>query len=108
MPFMRRDQASGTEAPRKTVVSDESFSVRFPTLWEYLTETTFVGGGPRLVSSLLAFTDGPDWKLCLNDREEQRSAWAAGETVLLALEALEYGLQSNCLSWRTNASPKRK
>jgi hypothetical protein len=41
-------------------------------------------------------------KACLNDRDEQHTAWSAALSVGELLEVLEKGLQADSLEWRRN------
>lgn len=71
-----------------------------PALWEYLTATRFEDGSVRVCSTLLIFVEDGLWKACLNDRENDRSAWVSAGTWKELLEALERGLASDTAHWR--------
>ncbi len=83
------------------VLADPAFERALPALWEYLTLRTYDDGSPRQAATLLVFVEDGTWKVCLSDREAQRSAWAAAETFQSALSALEASVASGAVQWRT-------
>jgi len=80
----------------------------FPALYEYLTCCQWEDGEARVSATLLAFVESGSWRLCLNDRENSRSCWASGSSILEAARSLEGMLSSGCASWRSSNGPPRK
>lgn len=72
----------------------------YPTLWEYIASVRWEDGTARQPSSLLLFIEDGYAKLCLNDRELQRTGWATGASVAEAAEALEAALATGRIEWR--------
>jgi hypothetical protein len=89
-------QAQAGVAPSR----DEEFEGSCPAIWEFVSTAKNEDGTRRQTSTLLAFVEAGCWKLCLSERESGLSLWAAGETFLEALEALEACLQSPSPQWR--------
>lgn len=81
---------------------DVSMRKESPALFEYLTSTVFEDGSARQTSTLLVFVDGSDFKACLNDRENDRSLWATGDTLEGCLGTLEALLCDAKAPWRKN------
>jgi len=91
---------------------DHGFEADYPTLAEYLTADRWDDGKPRTTSTILIFLDGKALKVCLNDRDNNRSVFVSDPTFAGALLKLELGLLQNSLEWRsrqtynnTNAKP---
>jgi len=91
---------------------DHDFEARYPTITEYLTAVTWDDGKPRVTSTILIFMDGRALKVCLNDRDNNRSVFISDPTFTGAMDRLEQGLAENSLEWRsrqnynsTNAKP---
>jgi hypothetical protein len=60
----------------------------------------------------MVIVDADKVKLCLNDKDNDRSAWVSGDTLEGALKSLDIGLASGLIPWRANKPyeppPKRK
>lgn len=84
--------------------NDSELSLTHPTLHSYLTLTTWDDGTPRTTSTLLIFVDQGTLKLCLNDRDLNRSAFFSGTTLAMALADVETALCSGCADWRGKRS----
>lgn len=69
-------------------------------LVNYLVDTEFDDGSARRTSTLLVFVEDGVVKVCLNDRENGRSAWASGKTLRSALESLNAAVGSDCAEWK--------
>lgn len=95
-------KAKPTEVSRGRVAEDADFQLQYPTLFDYLTATTFEGEGNELrqVSTLLIFGQDAVWKACLRDRAESVCLWVAAPSVLGTLEVLEGELAGPTAAWR--------
>ena len=72
----------------------------YPALSEFLAATRWSDGTPRVPGTLTLFTDGPQWKLCLSDKDQSRLAFVSGSSPQAALLAAEAGLVGSTLDWR--------
>lgn len=76
---------------------------RWPGLFEFLTAVEYSPGDSRTPGSVTLFAeDGQEGcKACLNDKDQEQSAYVTGAGPLEALDALEKGLQKDSLDWRS-------
>ncbi|MBC7121492.1 MAG: hypothetical protein H5T33_08025 [Candidatus Methanosuratus sp.] len=73
----------------------------FPTLIEYLTATQYPDGSKRETASLIIVADVGGWRGCLSDKDNGRSLWKAGDSVLGLLMALEQAAaEDDPAAWR--------
>jgi len=91
------DQFKRYEAP----VSDALLMEDFPEFYEHLTATAYEDGGARVTSTLLIFVDNGVLKLCLNDRDNGRSAFFTATDLMSAIHAMESALRENTVDWRS-------
>jgi hypothetical protein len=82
------------------VARDEVLSGFYPTLCEWLTETTWEDGKSRKTSTLLLLTENGRWKAFLHDRDAKRGFWMTGEAYESLLGAIEEGLTKSSVEWR--------
>jgi hypothetical protein len=81
----------------------------FPTLIEYLTQTAYPDGTKRETATLIIVADTGGWRGCLSDKDNQRSMWKAGDSVLGLLLALEQGAAEDDPSqWRAQGGTAGK
>jgi len=83
--------------------SDDWMSNRCPEVWAYLADTKYADGQPRATATLMVIVESGVVKVCLNDRDNDRSAWVSGRSFQEALEALEVGLVGGRTDWRARA-----
>lgn len=98
--------ASGPNALGASAGSD--CATLFPCLWEYVVSAQWEDGTPRVTASLLLFAEDGWFKLCLNDRACDRSAWASGVTPEAAFSSLEGQLAAGSVEWRRKAPGTKK
>lgn len=92
-------------------VSPGKFGKDYPVLWEFLTTAKYEDGQGRTLPTLTVFIDTACVKLCLNDRDQGLTGWAASETVEGAFLALERALKEDKVDWKlgiTNGKHKKK
>lgn len=82
------------------VATDTVFAKRHPELWSHLADEQYEDGSPRERSTLMVFVEDGLVKLCLNDRDQNRTAWISALTLQEAMGALEKGLAGGRLDWR--------
>lgn len=99
------DQVKAAKAGLAGDVSsrDPEFQKAYPAVWEFVSIAKHGDGSTRQTATLLFFLEAGAWKVCLGDRDSGLSLWAAGETFLEALEALEAMLQSPSPQWRAGS-----
>jgi hypothetical protein len=73
---------------------------KHPTLLEMLSATTYEAGEARQPATLTVFIEDGFVKLCLNDRDCERTGWVAAETLEEASKVLESKLVNNGVEWR--------
>lgn len=105
MGSLRKPACEGVNLAAPPVDGDAAFLQAFPTIYDYLTCCEYSGGEARVPSTLLCFCEDALWKCCLNDRDNARSAWSAGRSVLECLKGLEVSLEAATIEWRRSAGP---
>lgn len=90
------DQYKKSDPP----IDDRLLREDFPNLHEYLTSVRYDDGAVRATSTLLLFVDSGALKCCINDRDNNRSAFVTATDVMGIFLALENGLRDNTLDWR--------
>lgn len=99
MALARRAEAKSS-AGVPTPSEETEFVTHFPTVWEYLTETTFTDGSKRLTSSLNIFFQDGVCKVSLRDKEAGEILWVSADGPLGALKVMEGKLVSGEADWR--------
>lgn len=92
-----REGGGGAGGP---AAADEVMAKKFPALLEYLTETRWPDGKPRVTSTVLILCEDGYFKACVNDRANSRTAWCSAKSYAELLVALEKGLQESSLEFR--------
>lgn len=85
-----------------------NWSILLPTLWDYLTESTYSDGTARRPSTLLFFCEDGLVKVCLHDRDLARSAWSTGKGEEECLATLEAKLVDGSVEWRRDQKVGKK
>lgn len=98
--FLQESSKNGTIREISESVPVCAIGELHPCLWEYLTLTAWESGKPRTTATLLAFVEEGKFKICLNDRENQRAAWVSGATFTEAIDRLEAALIASEAEWR--------
>lgn len=98
--IVKRPEANRILGSKDIPFQDEDFYARYPTLWEYLTAFKWDDGKPRQTSTLLIFVDSGVLKICINDRDNNRSAFVSKGTVEETLMAMESALLEESIEWR--------
>lgn len=80
---------------------DDKMKKNYPTLWEYLSSSSWPDGEVRKRSSLVVFCQDGMVKMCLGDKNIDVQLWAASPTFLGALEAMEGRLTEDRPEWRS-------
>lgn len=88
-------QAAGSKAP-----AAGEWAGLYPAIVEYLVQTEWAEGTPRLASTMLLFAEDGLWKCCFTDKDQSRMAFLAAETPTKLLQLVELGLQKDSLDWR--------
>lgn len=81
----------------------------WPGIVEYLTMTVYPDGQAREPSALIVVSDGSSWRVCLSDKDNGRTMWKTGVTLLDTLQAIEDGLrEDDPTMWRQAAAKSPK
>lgn len=81
---------------------DEEFQKHYPTLFDYLTQSRWPDGTPRLTSSLLIFTDNGQVKAMLRDKEAGECLWVACPSLWMIFDVFEAKLCDEEADWRVD------
>lgn len=105
---MKRPESPKEDAQATGLVNDEKFVKGYPKVHEFLTCTRWDDGGLRQPGTMTLFIESGVWKACLNDRENEMSMYATGETTAGCLKALEARLAGEQpADWRNWKKKKR-
>lgn len=88
-------------------VSTPAFEREYPKLYRFLVEKRGTGQ-TYSTGCLVLFVEAGCYKLCLNDRPYNRSAFVSGKTFGLALGAAEAGISSGRVQWRKKGYKPRE
>jgi len=87
---------------------DSGFALAYPHIYEHLHEEKYEDGTLRQTSTLLIFNDGGCLKLCLSDRDNNRSVFVTATCFDDAMVRLEQGLREDDLEWRVKPQSSRQ
>lgn len=92
-----------------SVVQDDSFREKFPTLVDFLCLGSWEDGSRRQTGTILVFMEDGLWKCCLNDRDGDCYCFLASESFQGLLSSANDNLDRNSCEWRfrTNKGKKR-
>lgn len=90
--------------PVEAVFNDADFKATYPSITDHLTSARYDDGSNRATSTLLIFCDQGVLRVCVNDRDNNRSVFFTGETMESALMAAENALATNTADWRVRGS----
>lgn len=97
---MKRPDQPAKGQKTSVVVTDASWSEKFPTVITYMTDAKWDDGKPREPSTLsINFSTGSP-TISLSDHALQQSAYTTADTVAEALELLEEALVEGKVRWR--------
>jgi len=110
MSYLRKaPSAADAEAQLQDLQADR-FWEGYPAIWEYLACGRYPDGSARQRASLTVFVEDGLIKLCLSDRDCERTAWGGSDEMLDALAGLDRALQEGHVQWRRKpptANPPR-
>ena len=98
--FASKQEARHTVDDSNMAAEDEALKSLRPALFDYMCVTKYGDGSPRKTSTLLSFCEDGVFKICINDRENSRSAFVSGRSFEEALDVLETALDSDTVEWR--------
>jgi hypothetical protein len=108
MSWLRKVQRPSAGDVGALCASDPQWVQDLPALHEYLCSTVGPDGAPRRTSTLTLFAESGSWKCFLNDRAENCTLCASGDTVDAALCALEVMLEGERVPWRFSDRPAQE
>jgi hypothetical protein len=105
MAFLQRRPLAGQGTPATACPPSGSCGPKRTALWEYMCLDAYEDGQARKRSSVTVFTDGPDVKCMLKDRDAGMVLWSVGRTIDGALDALDSLLRAEDAPWRADRPP---
>jgi HKD family nuclease len=105
--MLQRPKPGEILGPSDAPFTDSKFAKEFPMLHAMLKETRYDDGNPRVSSTILFFCENGVLRACLNDRDNNRSAFFTDEQFLTLLEVMENGLTSGRVDWRSKRDAAR-
>ena len=100
MGILDRAFSGVAKGPADTAAMDPLWANTLPNLLEMMTSTPAINGRRRTVATLTIVGEDGKWKAGLRDRDHSVSLWVSGDTVQMALEALEAALSLPQIPWR--------
>jgi hypothetical protein len=105
---MKRPAQQQLAAGAPAVSSDEEMSLLYPGIWEYMVETAWDDGKARKTSTLTVFCEDGLVKVCLSDREQDKTTWASGTSLADCLASMEVKIATGNVEWRKAFRPGGK
>lgn len=100
--MLRKPSERRVQGQQVGSVERDEIATLCPTLWEYMTATTWDDGSARLPSSLLLFAQDGMLKGMLRDRDAGLCLWVAGSSISGLLGVLEAALLDPQTEWRVD------
>lgn len=97
---VKRPTFGQMNGPTEKPYDDQDFATLFPTLHQYITCTSWEDGKPRTTSTLLFFLENGVMKCCVNDRDNNRSAFFTATTFNDLLLHMETRLSEETADWK--------
>lgn len=104
----RRGGSTNNGAGKAIVASDSEFEKKHPTLWQFLTDSSWSNGEARETGSILIFLQEGMWKAMVKDKDSGMIAFVTKNTFKTLLEAIERGLVDEKLDWREDQFKAKK
>lgn len=96
------NQDIDTRAARGVTVEETE---AYPLMLEYLTHDKYDDGSSRETSVLIVVCDNAGWRICLTDKDNNRTLWKAGTSLPEALGSIELALMADDpTEWRKSAA----
>lgn len=79
---------------------DPELEQRCPNVYAFLTQTRYDDGSFRTTATLLFFVEDAAIKVCINDRENNRSLFRRSGSIWGALDAVEEAIGGGSADWK--------
>lgn len=99
--MLKRPRPGERVGPIEDPFNDADFKARYPCLADHLTSSQYDDRSPRQTSTILVFCDNGVLRICVNDRDNNRSVFFTSETVEGAFLAAENAISTNTADWKT-------
>jgi hypothetical protein len=99
-PNLTKPETTHAKQPPLEQPLSPSFEASYPNLLAFMTQERWEDGTPRLTTTVLFFVERGELKLCISDRDLQRSAFLSGSDFQSLLELVEQRLEADDLDWR--------
>jgi hypothetical protein len=104
LPLQKPGGNASSFGSLSSTTCDGTTFASFPTLWEFLTLSTWPDATSRLPGTMILFVEGDKWKVCLKDPNGKRVCFVTGKDLDSVLLATDAGLDGNDLDWRPDRS----
>lgn len=85
-------------------VQDEAFAKKYPTLFDYLTQTKWDDGTSRVTATLMIFAQDGLLKGMLRDRDAEQTLWVAADGFEKLLKLMDKAASDPDAEWRLERS----
>jgi len=99
-PNLRKPATTQTRQPPSVVPVSPELEGLYPNLYAYMTQDAWEDGGTRATTTVLFFFERGEMKLCVSDRDLQRSFFVTGSDFASLLETAEAMLENGEPDWR--------
>lgn len=100
LPLQKPGKSAASSGSLSGTKCDGTIFQSFPTLWEFLTLSAWPDGSSRKPGTLILFTEGEKWKMCLKDVANARVAFVTAEALDDLFLAADEGLDKDSVDWR--------
>jgi len=76
----------------------------FPALTEFVLQSKWEDGKPRITGTVMFFVEDGRWKAWLHDRDQGLTAFVAGETLSQMMTAADSCISADSGDWRPDRS----
>lgn len=99
MGLLSRGSRSTVGQPA-SVVNDPDMRDKLPVLYDFLTLTVWDDGDPREPGTVLIMAQDGMWKVWLNDKDGDRTAFLSADTFIGLLAMCDARLGADSVPWR--------
>ena len=110
--MLRKSQFAASQTPAIPDMGGDELALNYPTMWSFLTQTTWEDNSPRQTGSVLLFADGGALKAMVKDKDNEACLWVTAPNLTLLFAVIDSKLTDPTTEWRkdrfTGGMQKRK